>query len=353
MRKQTLSTLEVFKYASAQQCDVDYWDKKAIQRVGEQLIKDQSLGRLSALILQNASANNQLDWFSDTAQTLLKTTTTKLVVDVASKHHFIKQLVSLLESNDIPVILLKGMAFNHYLYDTNAPRGVSDIDILINPGHIERFKMVFSELASVIDIEKKYAFDDLYEQTWRSNNNQHLIDVHTHLTNPILFDIDSEVIWKRSKQHPAYSTRNVRVLSAEDTICHLVTHMINDTDLFHYNLIDIQKLIFKEQVTLGLLEKTALKWGVFNATKFALQATHDYLASPLLINNTQPHFLVSIRPEIASFVIKNLFTLDSNEKSLTHRLKQLCCYAFVVDKGTLIFKMSLSYISGLTKARNC
>lgn len=353
MRKQTLSTLEVFKYASAQPFDVDYWDKKAIQRVESQLIKDPSLGRLSALILQNASANNQLDWFSDTAQRLLKTTATGLIVDVAAKHHFIKQLVPLLESKDIPVILLKGMAFNHYLYDHNAPRGVSDIDILIKPEHKERFKMVFSELASVIDIEKKYAFDDLYEQTWRSNNNQHLIDVHTHLTNPILFDINSEVIWERSKQHPAYSINNVRVLGAEDTICHLVTHMINDTDLFHYNLIDLQKLISKEKVDVSLLEKTALKWGVFNATKFALQATHDYLASPLLISNTQQHFLLSIRLKIASFIITKLFTLDSNEKSLTHRLKQLCCYAFVVDKGSLIFKMSLSYILGVTKVRNC
>jgi hypothetical protein len=353
MRKQTLNTLEVFRYACVEQSDTEYWDKKAIQRIESQLVKDESLGRLSALILQKALANNQLDWFSETAQRLLKTTATKLVVDVAAKHHFIKQLVPLLELNDIPVILLKGMAFNYYLYDNNAPRGVSDIDILIKPEHKQRFKVVFSELAYVIDVEKKYSFDDLYEQTWRSKNNQHLIDVHTHLTNPILFDINSEVIWERSKPHPAYSTNNVRVLGAEDTICHLVTHMINDTDLFHYNLIDLQKLMSKEKVDVSLLEKTALKWGVFNATKFTLQATHDYLASPLLINNTQQHFLLSIRPKIASFIINKLFTLDCNEKSLTHRLKQLCCYAFVVDKGSLIFKMSLSYMLGLTKSRNC
>jgi hypothetical protein len=349
MRKQTLNTLEVFKYASAQQSDTDYWDKKAIQRIESQLVKDESLGRLSALILQTALANNKLDWFSETAQRLLKTTATKLVVDVAAKHHFIKQLVPLLESNDIPVILLKGMAFNHYLYDNNAPRGVSDIDILIKPEHKQRFKMVFSELASFIDKEKKYAFDDLYEQTWRSNNNQHLIDVHTHLTNPILFDINSEVIWERSKPHPAYSTINVRVLSAEDTICHLVTHMINDTDLFHYNLVDIHNLIIKEPVDVKLLEETALKWGISNAAKFVLQAGHDYLSSSLLIDPTQPHVLFSLRLKIASFIINKLFTLDSHEKSLTHRLKQMCCYAFVVDKGTLIFKISLFYVLGLTK----
>jgi hypothetical protein len=257
--------------------------------------------------------------------------------------------VPLLELNDIPVILLKGMAFNHYLYDNNAPRGVSDIDILIKPEHKQRFKVVFSELAYVIDVEKKYAFDDLYEQTWRSKNNQHLIDVHTHLTNPILFDINSEVIWERSKPHPAYSTNNVRVLGAEDTICHLVTHMINDTNFFHYNLIDINKLILKQPIDVSLLEETALKWGVLNATKFVLKSTHDYLASSLIIQDTQPHFLLSIRLKIASLVIKKLFTLDINEKSFIHRLKQLCCYAFVVDKVSLIFKISLYYMLGLTK----
>jgi hypothetical protein len=271
-------------------------------------------------------------------------------VDVAAKHYFIKQLVPLLELNNIPVILLKGMAFNHYLYDDNAPRGVSDIDILIKPEDKERFKVVFAELARAIEIENKHAFDDLYEQTWRSNNNQHLIDVHTHLTNPILFDISTEMLWKCSMPHTAYSSDNVRLLSVEDTICHLVTHMINDTNFFHYNLIDLQKLISKEKVDVSLLEKTALKWGVFNATKFALQVAHIYLASPLTIQNSQLHFLNSIRLKMTSLVIKQVFTLDSIEKSFTHRIKQLCCYAFVVDKSTLIFKISIFYLLGLTKA---
>jgi hypothetical protein len=350
MRKQTLNTLEVFRYACVEQSETECWDKKAIQRIESQLVQDESLGRLSVLILQTALANHQLDWFSATAQRLLKTTATKLVVDVAAKHHFIKQLVPLLESNNIPVILLKGMAFNHYLYDINAPRGVSDIDILIKPEDKERFKVVFAEFASVIDIEKKHAFDDLYEQTWRSSNNQHLIDVHTHLTNPILFDINSEMLWEHSMQHPAYSSGNVRVLSAEDTICHLVTHMINDTNFFHYNLIDMQKLILKQPIDVSALEKNALIWGVLNPTKFVLRAAHDYLDSPLILKDTQLRFLLSVRPKIASLVINKLFTLDSNEKGFRHRLKQLCCYAFVVDKWTLILKISIFYLLGLTKA---
>jgi hypothetical protein len=350
MRKLTLSTLEVFSYACVEQSATEYCDEKAIQRIESLLIKDESLGRLSALILQKALANNQLDWFSETAQRVLKTTATKLVVDVAAKHYFIKQLVPLLELNNIPVILLKGMAFNHYLYDDNAPRGVSDIDILIKPEDKERFKVVFAELARAIEIENKHAFDDLYEQTWRSKNNQHLIDVHTHLTNPILFDISTEMLWKCSMPHTAYSSDNVRLLSVEDTICHLVTHMINDTNFFHYNLIDMQKLILKQPIDVSALEKTALIWGVLNATRFVLQVAHDYLDSPLITQNTQARFLLSVRPKIASLVINKLFTLDSNEKGFRHRLQQLCCYAFVVDKWTLIFKISIFYLLGLTKA---
>lgn len=349
MREQTLSTLEVFRYASVEKTDVGLWDKAAIQRIETQIKKDVSLGRLSALILKKAVDNQQLSWFSQSTQMLLKATATKLVIDVAAKKLFINQLVPLLELHNIPIVLLKGMAFNHYLYDDNAPRGVSDIDILIRPEHKERFEAVFIELATCVESEKKHAFDDLYEQTWRSNNNQHLIDVHTHLTNPHLFDICLDELWARSTIHPAYSTEHVRVLGAEDTMCHLVTHMINDTDFYHYNLIDVHVLLLEKTINCELLAATAKKWGVLNATQLILKAGHDYVHSPLLIINSEQSLWLLTRAKLASLIVNKLFTLPSHDKSVLHRFKQLCCYLFVVDKGALVFKMSLLYLQGLTK----
>lgn len=345
MREQLLSTLEVFKYASGS----NNWKEADLTRIEAHLNENESLGRLSALILQNAITKQQLNWFSQSAQVHLKNSTTQLIVDIAAKRYFIKQLVPLLDQNNISVILLKGMAFNHYLYDANSPRGVSDIDILIRPEDKERFEHVFSQLAAVVEQEKQYAFDDLYEQTWRSNNNQHLIDVHTHLTNPHLFNIVSNQLWLRSKPHPAYETENVRVLGAEDTICHLVTHMINDTDFFHYNLIDVKKLILSESLNENLLVEIATQWGVLNATQFVLDATYKYLAGPVVTLKVEPSVLLSIRGKIAALIIKQLFTLACHEKSILHRFKQLCCYSFVLDRASTVFKISRLYFSSESK----
>lgn len=349
MREQTLRKLEVFKYAVTEQSAVTLWDKAAIKRIDGQLKKDVNLGRLSALILKNAVDNQQLSWFSQSTQILLKATATKLVVDVAAKKRFITQLVPLLEVHGIPIVLLKGMAFNHNLFDDNAPRGVSDIDILIKPEHKERFEALFTELATCIESEKKYAFDDLYEQTWRSKNGLHLIDVHTELTNPFLFDIYLEELWQRSTSHPAYLTEQVRMLAGEDTICHLVTHMINDTDFYHYNLIDLHELLLNTEVDLKVLTNTAREWGVFNATQFILQVGNEYLNYTGLNADTAINSKVGIKAKIASFIVKYLFTSPSREKSILHRLKQFSCYMFVVDNGEVVFNILLQYLVALTK----
>jgi hypothetical protein len=339
------NTLEVFKYACTHKNTNVSWDKNAIQSIEKKLLSDPKLERLHALIYQNASARKQLDWFERSTQALLKRTTYAIVADIAAKRAFIHKLTAALERNNISIILLKGMAFNDALYSAAAPRGTSDIDILIKPADKAKFELVLKELAKPVEVDNGHPFDGLYEQTWIAIDGvNQFIDVHTNLTNPILFDISSEMLWNCSMPHPAYLSSNLRILNTEHTICHLVTHMINDTNFFHYNLIDMQQLILKQQIDVSLLEKTALKWGVFNATKYLLKVVHDYLASPLIIRDTQQHFLPSIRLEIASFVINKLFTIGCNEKSFVHRLKQLFCYAFVVDQGKTVYKVISHYI---------
>jgi hypothetical protein len=145
--------------------------------------------------------------------------------------------------------------------------------------------------------------------------------------------------------HPAYGTEQVRILSAEDTVCHLVTHMINDTNFYHYNLIDVRALLTQQPIDKALLAATAKKWGVLIATQFVLQTGHDTIYSPsFVISSPKQHAWVSVRAKLASFIIRHLLTIPSHEKSALHRLKQLSCYLFVVDKGTLIFKILSSYI---------
>jgi hypothetical protein len=207
MYNSTIKTLEVFKYATTKSVSPLTWDRGAITRIETEILTAPSLGRLHGLILYNAVKRHHLDWFKATTQLQLKLNTIKLIVDIAAKKHFIKQLMAILEVHNISVILLKGMAFNGYIYDSEAPRGVSDIDILIKPHDKRMFDKIFNAIATLVAVENKHAFDGLYEQTWRSNDTaKHLIDVHTYLTNPILFNINYDQLWKHSIIHPEYDS---------------------------------------------------------------------------------------------------------------------------------------------------
>lgn len=350
MYEKTLQTLEVFKYAAGDVSSPLIWDKEAIERIETQVMAEPSLSRLHALIFYNASHLNHLAWFSPNAIALLKLSATKLIVDIAAKKQFIRQLVPILASHHISVILLKGMAFNKYIYTDEAPRGVSDIDILVKESDRVKFEDIFKALASKVDVEAKYAFDGLYEQTWRSNDNaSHLIDVHTHLTNPILFNIDNAQLWQHSIVHPEYGSALIRVLSVEHTILHLTTHVINDTNFYHYNLVDIHRLLSTCSIDYLLMQKWAKRWGLSFASQFLIACSQTYLNTDVEYNEVEKNRRGKLKHAVAKLIINRLFLLPSIEKSPLHRIKQLCCYAFVMDNGSIIFKMSRHYILGMQK----
>ncbi len=329
MRKSIQARLNVFRYVSTNKEEV--WDQSAVSQIESTFLQDKGLSRLSALILNRAKQRNHFDWFSPQAQKLLVSSATHNIVDVAAKQKLIKDLGQLLSKAGIPVILLKGMAFNHNLYSEAAPRGVSDIDILVHPRDIAHFERVFLSLASKVEVEKKYAFDDLYEETWRSKNQQHLIDVHIYLTNPYLFDIPYDGLWERSIPHPAYSNSKLRVLGTEDTICHLVTHMLNDLDFYHYNLLDIALLSKLSKIDHKSINTNACKWGIANLCQVMFELMNQTFRGEKELKGEKKRRLV--RYKISLFLIQNLLPIPCRDKSLLHRFKQMCCHLFIVDNG--------------------
>jgi hypothetical protein len=337
MLENTLRDLEVFCYASTQVASASNWDRTAIGRIETQILLNKSLDRLHALIYKHAIARNQLHWFTAETQRILKTNTTKLIVDNAAKTQFIKQLVPLFESSNISIILLKGMAFNGNIYSDDGPRGVSDIDILILPSDKEKFNNMFSNVATLIKQEKKYAFDELYEQTWRVEKGLHLVDVHTSLTNPILFNIEMTSLWNNSISHPKYGSKHIRILNPEFTLLHLTTHVINDTNFLHYNLIDAHEIITRQEINRDLLLKFAKGWGLANALPYLLTCCECYLKSPAVLVEISQKRLKKLKSKLVWIVIKELFPLSSTEKSLLHRFKQITCYLIFVNKPILYF----------------
>ena len=342
---QLRSTIEVFQYACIHPSDNITWDKVAIQRIEHQLQNDAKLTRLHALIFQNAIARKQLEWFSAAYQMKLKLSTYSLIADVGAKKHEINQLAQVLAGHDISVLLLKGLAFNSYLYSDNSPRGSSDIDILIQPQDKNSFCAVFKKLASLVDKNTNNAFDGLFEETWRANNtNPVYFDLHWYLSYPSLFRCDGLEIVKRSIQHPNYHSENIRLLSNEDHIVYLAMHLLKDCDYFHYGLIDCHELICQKSPDLAHCFLIAEAWGVKTGLYYLLYQCKTYLHTPIadsLLLANKPN---SVTDYLGLFAINKIFTKPSILKSVFQRFKQLCSVLLFCDSKARVLRHNLIYL---------
>jgi hypothetical protein len=337
--------LEVFKYACTHKNTNVSWDKNAIQSIEKKLLSDPKLERLHALIYQNAIKRKQLEWFERSTQALLKRTTYAIVADIAAKRAFIHKLTAALERNNISIILLKGMAFNDVLYPAAAPRGTSDIDILIKPTDKENFELVLRELAKPVEVDNGHPFDGLYEQSWIAiDGANQFIDVHTYLTNPLLFNIDYDMLWQTSYKHPAYQSEKVRLMQDEKTYAYLITHMLNDTNFYHYNLIDIHELLAKNTVKALIVEQVISKWGVSKASKYVRLSAETHLLTnfdPKLSASDKHGFFDSVN----WFFIQQLMCIAASDKSILQRIKQLVTYFLFVDNTKNVLKLVKKYLS--------
>jgi hypothetical protein len=332
MRQDVINTLEVFRYACIHPSQNVNWDREAVKRIEETLLSHPKLERLHALIYQNAIARKQLDWFSAACQNKLKLSTYSLIADIGAKKSQISQLAQVLNDHNLNVLLLKGLAFNSYIYSDNSPRGSSDIDILIKPQDKSRFCELLQQMATVVEQKAADAFGGLFEETWIANNsNSVYFDLHWYLSYPSLYRFDGQAIEKRSIQHPFYQSENIRLLSNEDHIVYLAAHLVKDCDFFHYGLIDCHELICQQKPDLDKCFSIAEQWGIKTGLYYLLMQCKKNLHTPIpesvLVAN-KPNF---IRDHLCLFAINKVFTKPSLLKTAFHRFQQLLAVFLFCD----------------------
>jgi hypothetical protein len=339
------STLDVYRYACIRRAQGVNWDQDAIKRIEKQILSDPKLERLHALIYKNAIEHQQLDWFSSACQLKLKLSSYRLVADISAKKNQLTELTQLLAGHDINVLLLKGMAFNGYLYSDNFPRGSSDIDLLVQPQDKTTFSQVFKLLATPIVKKSKDAFSGLFEETWRSNTTQKVyFDLHWYLSYPSLFTFDGLEMVKRSIQHPSYRSENLRVLSNEDHIVYLAMHMTKDCDFFGYGLIDCHELICEQKPDLAKCFMIADDWGIKTGLYYLLMQCKKHMNTPVaevLLHTNQPRY---VRNDLCIYAINNIFTTPSKLKTMTHRFKQLISVFLFCDSLSKAFLHNIVFI---------
>jgi hypothetical protein len=212
-----------------------------------------------------------------TRQLLILCTQQGIITELA-KAKQLKQILKVLSAQAIPVILLKGVAFNNVLYASDAPRTSNDIDLLVKKEHWQQAVAAVKTIMNPLMKDKKAVFDDLYESSFVPKSQVGAaLDLHQSLIHPGLFAIEQKALWRDSVVHPSFNDANVRMLSPEHALIHQAIHAFKDMNFCKYNLVDSYELISNLKPDLALTVELAKEWGASLPCYYLLKNCADVM----------------------------------------------------------------------------
>jgi len=162
----------------------------------------------------------------------------------------------------IEVILLKGAAFATTLYGDIGLRPMKDLDILIHKSDLEKAKTAVSSLGYSLDpsllsllkkglpVGKYYLLHHPHLPPYYKKKGRIFLEVHWTLTSRTMpFKFDTPGLWERAVG-AEISERRVRVLSTEDALVYMCTHIARHR--FSANLREYHDLL--------MLTRTTVNW---------------------------------------------------------------------------------------------
>lgn len=228
------------------------------------------------------------------------------------------------------IVLLK----NETIYNIeDYIRGSSDIDIYVEPKNLKKIRHILSIRFEVIQKNKKNAFDGLYQETWVSKNNEGIIlDLHWHLSYPILFPFEKIDIERIEK------SKNIYLLKPELRIIHLITHIIKDVSLFHYSILDICHIINTNEINHKILIQKAIENNCLSGTYLIFWIMKD------LDDKTEELRQKIIKTEKYKSYQRRLPVVQKIQLLKKRKIKQFIYYYLLTDSVTLYFRFISNYI---------
>jgi hypothetical protein len=296
--------------------------------------------------LLNAKAH-QLGIFeklSERTKQLLVTCTQQGIISELAKSKQLEQILDVLMTKHIPVILLKGVAFNNVLYNSDAPRTSNDIDLLVKKEQWPRALAAVKTIMDPLIKYKKAVFDDLYESSFVPKSQVGAaLDLHMSLVHPNLFAIEQKALWRDSVVHPSFSDANVRMLSAEHALIHQAIHAFKDMNFCKYNLLDSHEIINSLKPDIVITIETAKSWGASVPCYYLLKNCVDIMGNPIdehLLNRIQPSRFRGYM--VAKLLISSFGQPTATTKSIRYRLNQVLSH--FVFTGSLFKTLSLQWL---------
>lgn len=149
----------------------------------------------------------------------------KIRVDNLAALAEFRRLGGLMRREEIPLVLLKGADYLLDLYEDPAARFLTDIDLLVKPGHVGPLARVLRDEGYVADLGYHYPEHRRFEM-WRPAAGHCRFEFHWQLGLRPRVRIDQDALWERS-----------RSCTLEDVECRRLD--VEDALLFHcYHMAD-------------------------------------------------------------------------------------------------------------------
>lgn len=163
-------------------------------------------------------------------------------------------LLQVLNSVEVPVILLKGAALRQTVYSDPGAREMGDIDIWVQPQHLDTVVEVLREAGFTYNPEpllRRNPFNTSFTGEVGFIKNTIIIDLHTELI-PIewfrkLFRINSRLLWRDAQPVNVGMTQAYQ-LNVVDTLIHLCLHLAIHNYAHPVGYIDVIQVIKSKDI---------------------------------------------------------------------------------------------------------
>jgi hypothetical protein len=198
---------------------------------------------------------------------------------------------------DPPVVLLKGTAAAHQIYESPSHRIGVDIDILVGESDFDGVLSAlrgagFQDVESPDFVRKHGARAWEHELAWVTDGSSVSVDVHRRLAASDRFEVDHEGIMARAV---AVDALPWPVTHPSDTLLHTALHLAaNRYAVPLKSWIDVLRLLHHPDVDLSLVVERARSWRMATALWAALKVCERWFEVAL-----PEALLTSIQPSIA------------------------------------------------------
>jgi len=292
-------------------------------------------GGIYPLLYRNTIQANLKDRISPITLSHLKNATYRSIADDIVQKKWLKKIVDILQNNAISAIILKGSAFADTLYPQDAPRLGVDIDFLVKENEFERVCNLLNNIIDpvILDDTRMATYSTLFERVFSAKGNGGpIVEVHRALTNPHLFTIAEEDLWKGSTQHPAFQSDYIRILSPEDTLLHLAVHAFRDLDFCTHNLLDAHEVWCQWKPDSATLFLHAKRWNARKVLYYLLVNCKTIMQTPVpetLLAKLKPG---SFTDSINRKVLQSALSATPTNNSTAFRVWQLISQITFVDR---------------------